>query len=168
MNSPDSSVTPTALAGSALNRLEKVAEQVDESDPDILPFFEEEAVGELGKIESFLAAWHEQGAGCPCPLADFRMRWHTLKGAANSVGQMRIGTLAGGMKDLLDILNSLQAAVLRQELTKVTVTVMEAIKDLLSEAHAPQYNHARKEQILKAAEAIMVLRQKVALAQTTP
>lgn len=149
-----------------LEGMEKAADQVDESDPELLPFFEEEAADALHKMESLLQSWHAPGSGCPCPLSDLRICLHTLKGAANSIGQLRIGSLAGGMNDVLHILKPAQVVVMRTDLTKTSITVMEAIKVLLREAHAPQYNRARKELILSAVHSILDLKQKVTLTQT--
>ena len=151
-----------------LEDMEKVADQVDESDPELLPFFEVEAAEVLSKMESLLQAWHVPGSGCPCPLDNLRICLHTLKGAANSIGQLRIGSLAGGMKDVLHILKPAQVVVMRTDLTKTTIIVMEAIKVLLREAHAPQYNRARKELILSAIHSILDLKQKVVIAQSAP
>jgi len=144
-----------------LEALEQVADQMDKTDSDILPFFEEEATEELNKIETILRTWHAGESGCPCPSDDLRVRLHTLKGAANSVGQLRIGSLTGGMKDVLDILRPAQIITMRSDLTKTIIIVMEAIKVLLREAHAPQYNRARKELIMQAASSILDLRKKV-------
>jgi chemotaxis protein histidine kinase CheA len=149
-----------------LEDFEKAADQVDESDPELLSFFEEEAAEVLGKMESLLQAWNAPKSGCPCPLNDLRICLHTLKGAANSIGQLRIGSLAHGMKDVLDMLKPTQIVVMRADLTKVSITVMEAIKVLLCEAHAPKYNRARKELILRAVHSILDLKQKVTMARS--
>jgi chemotaxis protein histidine kinase CheA len=148
-----------------LEGMEQAADQVDESDPELLPFFEEEATEILQKMETLLQAWHLPGSGCPCPLNDLRICFHTLKGAANSIGQLRIGSLAGGMNDVLHGLKPAQVVVMRMDLTKTSITAMEAIKVLLREARAPQYNPARKELILSAVHSILGLKQKVTLAQ---
>ena len=71
------------------------------------------------------------------------------------------------MKDVLDVMNERKMAALRADVTKTTVTLVEAIKMLLREAHAPKYNRAQKELILKAAQLITDLRAKsVALGST--
>ena len=141
-----------------LEDLEKVAGQVDETDLELLPFFEEEAGAEIKKIESILHAWHANSVGSP--LDDLRLQFHTLKGAANCVGQLRIGSLAGGMKDVLDSITTAEAFALRSELTKTSIMVLELIRVLLKEAHSPQYNPAKKEQILKGVHALLDLRKK--------
>lgn len=154
---------PNALP--TMETLAQIADQVDESDAELLPFFEQEATAEINRIESILHQWHlKEGA---CQWEEFRRTLHTLKGAANSIGQIRIGSLTGGMKDVLDVMNERKMAALRADVTKTTVTLVEAIKMLLREAHAPKYNRAQKELILKAAQLITDLRAKsVALGST--
>ena len=149
-----------------LEDMEKVTDQLDESDPELLPFFEKEAAEVLSKMESLLQTWHAPDSGCPCPLDQLHICLHTLKGAANSIGQLRIGSLAGGMNDVLHVLKPVQVVGMRTDLTKTTIAVMEAIKVLLREAHAPQYNRARKELILSAVRSILDLKQRAAIAQS--
>jgi chemotaxis protein histidine kinase CheA len=143
-----------------LETLAKIVDQVDERDPEMLPFFEEEAAAEIGRIEAILHQWHLKEGHCQ--REEFLRTLHTLKGAANSIGQIRIGSLAGGMKDSLQAMNEEQMTKLRAEVTKATVTVVEAIKMLLREAHAPKYNRAEKELILKSVQLITDLRTKAA------
>ena len=140
--------------------LAQIVDQVDKSDPELLPFFEEEATAEIGRIEAILHQWHLKDG--KCQWEELQRTLHTLKGAANSIGQMRIGSLAGGMKDVLRGMNEGQMTKLRAEVTKTTVTVVEAIRMLLREAHAPKYNRAEKELILKSAQLITDLRTKAA------
>jgi chemotaxis protein histidine kinase CheA len=154
-------ISDRSISIPSLERLEQIADQADTSDPEILLFFKEEALGELSKIELILQAWYVEGTGCPSRLNDLRVSLHTLKGAANSVGQMRIGSLTGGLKDILDHLKPAQAVTLCSDLTKITITVMEAIKMLLLEATAPQYNRSRKELILQAANSILDFQKKI-------
>jgi chemotaxis protein histidine kinase CheA len=156
-------ISDKSISIPSLERLEQIADQVDISDPEILPFFEEEASEELHKIESILQMWHAETSGCPCRLDDLRINLHTLKGAANSVGQLRIGSLTGGLKDVLDTLKPEQATAMRSDLTKIIIAVTEAIKALLLEARAPQYNRARKKLILQAAGSILDFQQKCRL-----
>ena len=144
----------------ALKTLTQIVSQVDESDPELLPFFEQEATAEIGRIEAILHQWHLKDG--KCQREEFWRTLHTLKGAANSIGQMRIGSLAGGMKDVLQAMSEEQMEKLRAEVTKTTVTVVEAIRMLLREAHAPKYNRAEKELILKSAQLITDLRVKAA------
>lgn len=155
---PSSVILDQQSSPLALENIEKVAGQVDETDLDLLPFFEEEARAELKKIESVLYDWH--GNNPSCPLEPLRRQLHTLKGAANSIGQLRIGALAGGLKDSLDTFHSAQALASRAEITKVCVMTLEVIKVLLKEARAPLYNPVKKESILKVAQAILDLKKK--------
>jgi len=141
--------------------LVKIVDQVDERDPELFPFFEEEATAEIRRIEAILHQWHLKEG--PCQREEFIRTLHTLKGAANSIGQIRIGSLAGGMKDAIQAMNEEQMTRLRTEVTKVTVTMVEAIKMLLREAHAPKYNRAEKELILKSVQLITDLRAKAAV-----
>jgi chemotaxis protein histidine kinase CheA len=148
----------TSSAVIPLENLEKVAGQVDETDLDLLPFFEEEAKVELSKIETILHSWHAKSQDCP--LEPLRLRFHTLKGAANSIGQLRLGSLAGGLKDVLDLFTSAQALSLRLEVTKVCVMVVEAAKVLIKEARAPQHNRVKREFVANVAQGILNLKKK--------
>jgi chemotaxis protein histidine kinase CheA len=154
-------ISDKSISMPSLESLERIVDQMDISDPEILPFFEEEAAEELAKIESILQSWHVDASGCACHLNDLRVNLHTLKGAANSVGQLRIGSLTGGLKDVMDTLEPAQVVTMRSDLTKIIIAVMEAIKALLLEARAPQYNRARKELILQAANSVLNFQKKI-------
>jgi len=157
MNSPGVTLEKQALPIS-LENLEKLVDQMDETDLELFPFFEEEAKAELKTIEASLHAWHGRDTGCP--LEQLRVQLHTLKGAANSIGQLRIGSLAGGLKEVLDSFSPADLLALRPEVTKVCVMVLEAIKVLMKEARAPQYNPVKREFLLKVVQSILDLKKK--------
>ncbi len=130
----------------------------DEVDPELLPYFEEEARAELREIENLLRAWN--GESKPDLLKEFRRHFHTLKGTANSIGHLRIGALASGMEDLFGQLDPAYAFVLRDQIIKVSITVVQAIQSLMQEARQPKFSPIKKEQIVAAAALIMEIKQK--------
>jgi len=143
-------ITLAKIIPLSLARLETDATVIDEVDGELFPFFEEEARAELKSIEKLLLEWDATAA----PLKELRRQFHTLKGAANSIGHIRIGALAGGMKDVLEQFDPEHAVALRHDLIKTIVQVAETIRALLQEVRAPQFNPVKKEQIVRAAQAI--------------
>jgi chemotaxis protein histidine kinase CheA len=137
----------------SLARLEADATVVDEVDGELFPFFEEEARAELQLIERALLGWDE----APAPLKDLVRQFHTLKGAANSIGHIRIGALAGGMKDLLEQIDPAHTAALRHQMIKTNIQVIQTIRALLQEVRSPKFNSVKKEQIVLTVQAIMCL-----------
>ncbi len=137
---------------------EESAAQPDEVDKELLPFFEDEARAELLEIEKLLQSWN--GESNHVPLKELRRHFHTLKGAANSIGHVRIGALASGMEDLFAQFNPAYAFVLRSQIIKASITVLQAIQSLMQEARQPQFSPIKKEQIVAAAALIVDLKQK--------
>jgi chemosensory pili system protein ChpA (sensor histidine kinase/response regulator) len=134
----------------SLARLETEATVLDEVDAELFPFFEEEAKAELKSIELLLLNWNTATA----PLKDLGRQYHTLKGAANSIGHVRIGALAGGMKDVIEQINPEHTVALKHDLIKTNIQVVETVRALLQEAKAPKFNPVKKEQIVLAVKAI--------------
>jgi chemotaxis protein histidine kinase CheA len=129
----------------------------DEVDMELFPFFEEEAQSELTAIEAVLHAWdHEPGNA---QLKDLRRQFHTLKGAANSIGHLRIGALAGGMKDALEDMPESHATPMRSQIIKTCIFVIGTVRALLKETRSPQFNAVKKEQVASTVQAIRRLQQ---------
>ncbi len=143
-------VTLDKIIPLSLARLEAEADVIDEVDAELFPFFEEEAKAELKSIELLLLNW----STAPAPLKDLGRQFHTLKGAANSIGHVRIGALAGGMKDVIEHINPDHTLALKQDLIKTNIQVVETIRALLQETRAPKFNPVKKEQIVLAVRAI--------------
>ena len=141
----------------SLERAEEAAAVKDDVDMELFPFFEEEAEGELKAVESVLYAWEREPASAP--LKGLGRTFHTLKGAANSIGHVRIGALAGGMKDLLDELAPAHAIVLRSQIIKTCIYFIGTVRSLLRETRSPQFNSVKKEQIIATIESIWRLRE---------
>jgi chemotaxis protein histidine kinase CheA len=139
----------------SLGRLETDAATLDEVDQELFPFFEEEARAELKAIEDSLHSWDKLQA----PIKELSRQFHTLKGAANSIGHLRIGSLAGGMKDLLEQINPGHADTLRSQIIKTDIHVIGTIRALLQEVRAPEYNKVKKEQIVATVQSILRLQQ---------
>ena len=136
--------------------METTEAAVDEVDQELFPFFEEEARGELKAIEEVLHAWEMAAVN---PLKELGRQFHTLKGAANSIGHLRIGALAGGIKDLLEQINPGHVSALRPQIIKTNILVIETIRALLLEAKAPAHNQVKKEQIVMAVQSILQLQE---------
>jgi len=128
---------------------------LDEVDQELFPFFEEEARAELKAIEQSLHGWDKSET----TLKDLGRQFHTLKGAANSIGHLRIGALAAGMKELLEHINPAHASVLGPQIIKTNILVIQTIRALLQEARAPQYNPVKKENITAAVRSILRLQE---------
>jgi chemosensory pili system protein ChpA (sensor histidine kinase/response regulator) len=148
----------------SLDQLEAGAALLDEVDAEIFPFFEEEARAELKSIESLLSTWD----ATPAPLKDLERQYHTLKGAANSIGHIRIGSLAGGMKELMAHIDPTHTLILKAQLIKTNIQVIETVRALLQEIRAPKFNPVKKEQIVLAVGAIMRLYEMEGELQKTP
>ncbi len=88
-------VTLDKIIPLSLERLETDATTLDQVDKELFPFFEEEARDEIKLIEDSLLAWDKSKS----PINQLVRQFHTLQGAANSIGHVRIGALAGGIKD---------------------------------------------------------------------
>jgi len=127
----------------------------DEVDQELFPFFEEEAHAELKAIEQSLHDWDKS----PTTLKDLGRQFHTLKGAANSIGHLRIGALAAGMKDLLERIDPALASELGSQIIKTNILVIQTIRALLQETRAPEYNPIKKEQITAAVQSILHLQE---------
>ncbi len=130
---------------------------VDEIDRELFPFFEEEARSELKAIEDVLHIWDVDPSRDS--LKELGRQFHTLKGAANSIGYIRVGALAGGIKDLLEQITPAQVQALRPQIIKTNILVVETIRALLQEAKAPEYNQVKKEQIVMAVQSILRLQE---------
>lgn len=141
----------------SLERAEEAATVKDEVDMELFAFFEEEAQTELTAIEEVLRAWDQEPVSSP--IKDLCRQFHTLKGAANSIGHVRIGALAGGMKDFLDDLPTSHAIVLRSQIIKTCIFVIGTVRSLLQETRSPQFNPTKKEQIVAAIQSVLHLRE---------
>ncbi|HUB68156.1 MAG TPA: Hpt domain-containing protein [Candidatus Methylacidiphilales bacterium] len=141
----------------SLERAEEAAAVRDEVDMELFPFFEQEAETGLKTVESILRDWDSGSA--TSPLKDLCREFHTLKGAANSIGHVRIGALAGGMKDLLDNMNMKNAVPLRLPIIKTCIFVSSTIHSLLRETHSPRFNQVKTEQIVATIQSIWRLRE---------
>jgi len=148
-------ITLTKIIPLSLERLESDACALDEVDPELFPFFEEEARAELKLIEELLHSWDKAQA----PLKELGRQFHTLKGAANSIGHLRIGSLAGGMKDLLEQITPGHASLLRSQIIKTNIQIVGTIRALLQEVRTPEHNRVKKEQIVAAAQSILRLQE---------
>jgi chemotaxis protein histidine kinase CheA len=141
----------------SLEQAEEAAAVKDDVDMELFPFFEEEAKTELTAIESVLHGWDRDNAAAS--LKGLRRQFHTLKGAANSIGHVRIGALAGGMKDVLEELVAERAFASRFQIIKTCIFVIGTIRSLLQETRSPQFNPAKTGQIVAAIQSIWRLRE---------
>jgi chemotaxis protein histidine kinase CheA len=150
-------ITLTKIIPLSLERVKAEASVIDDVDRELFPFFEEEAREELKAIEEVLHAWDTVNAANP--LKELGRQFHTLKGAANSIGHLRIGALAGGIKDLLEQIKPAHLAALRSQIIKTNIMVIETIRVLLQEVKSPKYNQVETEQIVIAVQSIQRLQE---------
>ena len=140
-----------------IENLEPVADRLDQLDADLVGFFNEEAADEMAKVEKLLLKW-ETGES-PEAWREMRVCFHTMKGAANSIGHVRIGALADGMDELLKSLNPGRALAQRASIIKTCILALEAIKGLILESANPQFNQVRPGLVVAAAHAIVDAKQ---------
>ncbi len=140
-----------------IENLEPVADRPDALDADLIGFFNEEAAEQIAKVEKLLLKW-ETGE-TPEAWREMRVCFHTMKGAANSIGHVRIGALADGMDELFKGLNPAQALVKRATVIKSCILSLEAIKSLILESANPQFNKVRSGLVVAAAHAIIDAKQ---------
>lgn len=150
-------ITLTKIIPLSLERVKAEASVIDEVDGELFPFFEEEAREELKAIEEVLRTW--DAAKAVNPLKELGHQFHTLKGAANSIGHLRIGALAGGIKDLLEQIKPAHLVALRPQIIKTNIMVIETIRALLQEVKSPEYNQVKKERVVTAAQSIIQLQE---------
>ena len=139
-------------------RVEEFATTPDEVDAELRPFFEEEAKAAMEAIETALQAWDAENSREPLKM--LRHHFHTLKGAANSIGHVRIGALASGMEEICNQFNPAYAFVLRSQIIKTCITVLLTIQLLMEEARQPQFCAIKKEDLIKAAHCISDLQER--------
>jgi chemotaxis protein histidine kinase CheA/ActR/RegA family two-component response regulator len=89
------SQTGTSLSASTLGQL------AEDRDPEMVAAFLEEAEENLQHIEQALIAW-ENGQEPAEKQAELRRHFHTLKGAANSVGLAQLGSDFHILEDAMD------------------------------------------------------------------
>ncbi|MGW8309446.1 MAG: Hpt domain-containing protein [Thiogranum sp.] len=73
----------------------------DDTDPEILEIFLEEAAEEVAKIRELLPRWLEDAPDNES-LSTIRRSFHTLKGSGRLVGAMRVGEFAWAFENLLN------------------------------------------------------------------
>ncbi len=85
----------------ALDDAEEGFDAADALDPDLFPFFEEEAADLLPSLGSALREWAEQ-PDASAPRASILRTLHTLKGSARLAGAMRLGERAHRMESEIE------------------------------------------------------------------
>ena len=90
----------TEIPGAGVNRNTK-AQDNGSPDPEILGTFTDEAISLFETIEQSLLGW-EQGVDTAPHKENVRRCFHTLKGAANSIGLRNVGASFHILEDFLD------------------------------------------------------------------
>jgi chemosensory pili system protein ChpA (sensor histidine kinase/response regulator) len=106
------------------------AEQID---PEMLTYFVLETNESLAQIEGLVLAWEKDPGDFKVAHSVFRLV-HTVKGAANSLGLVRIGRLLHGLEDLLESHVVDRVFPRLAELIEVILGVADVIKALVREA----------------------------------
>jgi chemosensory pili system protein ChpA (sensor histidine kinase/response regulator) len=112
------------------------AEQVD---PEMLSYFIIETTESLTELEKLLFAWESTPSDSKIVQSVYRVA-HTIKGAANSVGLVRIGQLVHGLEDLLDTQVVGRDFARREELIQLGFDISDTVKALVSEAQTGVVN----------------------------
>ncbi len=73
----------------------------EQVDPEMMSYFVLETSESLSQIDALLLAWEKTPGDAKTAQSIFRLV-HTVKGAANSLGLVRIGRLLHGLEDLLE------------------------------------------------------------------
>lgn len=152
MSSP--STPPDTAPAFEICSLAKAAFDVDALDPEIFPYFEEEARQELHEIENELHLLYEQSGDAKRVLTDMRRQFHTLKGSANSVGHLRIGAIAHAMK--IQVEKALESGVAGspRDFAKLILEVIALLQKLLQEARDPEHSPVAPAEVFRVAETI--------------
>ncbi|QAZ38940.1 hybrid sensor histidine kinase/response regulator [Methylibium sp. Pch-M] len=102
-------VEPQRAARMAALDSDEDIDAVDAVDPDLFPFFEEEAQELLPELATHLRAWTQQPHEVSHAAAAMRTL-HTLKGGARLAGAMRLGELAHRLETAIEHLLARDAA----------------------------------------------------------
>ena len=102
-------VEPQRAARMAALDSDEDIDAVDAVDPDLFPFFEEEAQELLPELAAHLRAWTQQPHEVSHAAAGMRTL-HTLKGGARLAGAMRLGELAHRLETAIEHLLAREAA----------------------------------------------------------
>jgi chemosensory pili system protein ChpA (sensor histidine kinase/response regulator) len=119
-------VTPPAPVSPAPVATEQI-------DPEMLSYFILETNESLAQIEGLILAWEKNPADAKTANSVFRLV-HTIKGAANSLGMVRIGRLLHGLEDLLESHVVDRVFPRLSELVETIFGVTDIVKALVREA----------------------------------
>ncbi|EEF62169.1 hybrid sensor histidine kinase/response regulator [Pedosphaera parvula] len=106
---------------------------VEQVDPEMLSYFVLETTESLTEMEALLFEWEKTPSDPRIHQSVFRLA-HTIKGAANSVGLVRIGQLFHDLEDLLDTRVAGRAFARLDELIQLIFDVSDTVKGLVREA----------------------------------
>jgi chemosensory pili system protein ChpA (sensor histidine kinase/response regulator) len=108
----------------------KLAEDID---PEMMKYFTMETSESLARLEGLVLSWEKTSADFQIAQSVFRLV-HTIKGAANSLGLVRIGRLLHGLEDLLETHVVDRVFPRLRELVEMVLGVSDTIKSLVIEA----------------------------------
>lgn len=105
---------------------------LEQFDPEMLSYFVLETNDSLAQIEGLLLSWEKTTDDSKIAQSIFRLV-HTIKGAANSLGLVRIGRLLHGLEDLLETHVVDRVFPNLTELVEVILGVSDAVKAFVRE-----------------------------------
>ena len=105
---------------------------LEQFDPEMLSYFVMETNDSLAQIEGLLLTWEKTTDDSKIAQSIFRLV-HTIKGAANSLGLVRIGRLLHGLEDMLEthVVDRIYPNL--TELVEVILGVSDAVKAFVRE-----------------------------------
>ena len=108
---------------------------LEQFDPEMLSYFVLETNESLAMIEGLLLNWEKTADYSKTAQSIFRLV-HTIKGAANSLGLVRIGRLLHGLEDLLETHVVDRVFPNLTELVEVILGVSDTVKAFVREAQS--------------------------------
>lgn len=129
---------------------------IEQIDPEMLTYFVLETTESLAQVENLVMVWEKNPQDAKTAYSIFRLV-HTIKGAANSLGLVRIGRLLHGLEDLLEtqVVDRHFAHV--TDLVEVILGVADTVKALVREAEAGKTDAAMTAKIASLNQRIKVL-----------
>jgi len=146
-------VAPGPGVGPEAGLVEMPAEQID---PEMLSYFVLETNDSLMQLEGLLLGWEKSPADGKIAQSVFRLT-HTIKGAANSLGLVRIGKLLHGLEDLLETHVVDRVFPRLTELVEVILGVADTVKALVREAQTGTIEAANTTRISALVERIQMM-----------
>lgn len=140
------------------------AEQID---PDMLSYFVLETSESLAQLEALLLSWEKNHHDQKIAHSIFRLV-HTIKGAANSLGLIRIGRLLHGLEDLLETHVVDRPYAKLPELIEICFGVADTVKAFVHDTQTGHHSPANADRANALSQRIALLAAEVPMEDATP